>query len=111
MIFICIYNDFNEGCRYMNKILCAVGLAVASLGSALATTYPLTIEIPTLESILAQNPDFVPSQLPLLLGPESKVTKREDLAAAVKNYGTRPGFIKRLRISPPFLTYRTGVTP
>ena len=38
----------------------------------------LTVEIPTLESILAQNPDFVPAQLPLLLGPESKVAKRED---------------------------------
>ncbi len=39
----------------------------------------LTVEIPTLESILAQNPDFIPAQLPLLLGPESKVAKREDL--------------------------------
>ncbi|MDR8351112.1 ABC transporter substrate-binding protein, partial [Acinetobacter baumannii] len=40
----------------------------------------LTVEIPSLESVLAQNPDFVPAQLPLLLGPESKVAKREDLA-------------------------------
>lgn len=41
----------------------------------------LTVEIPTLESVLAQNPDFVPAQLPLLLGPESKVAKREDFSA------------------------------
>lgn len=40
----------------------------------------LTVEIPTLQSVLAQNPDFVPAQLPLLLGPENKVAKREDLA-------------------------------
>ncbi len=33
----------------------------------------LTVEIPSTESVLAQNPDFVPAQLPLLLGPESKV--------------------------------------
>lgn len=37
----------------------------------------LTVEIPSLESVLAQNPDFVPAQLPLLLGPESKVAGRE----------------------------------
>ncbi len=50
----------------------------------------LTVEIPTLESILAQNPDFVPAQLPLLLGPESKVAKREDLATVgVNSYLSR----------------------
>ncbi len=137
----------------MKKVLCALGLAVASVSSALATTYPLTIEncgyketftrapervvalgqntveillllgledkvkasafwptkvlpqlagqnakiktltveIPTLESILAQNPDFVPAQLPLLLGPESKVAKREDLATVGVNSYLSPG--------------------
>src|SRR5690606_27426893 len=137
----------------MKKVICALGLAVASVSSALATTYPLTIEncgyketftkapervvalgqntveillllgleamvkasaflptkvlpqlaeqnakiktltveIPTLESILAQNPDFVPAQLPLLLGPESKVAKREDLATVGVNSYLSPG--------------------
>ena len=28
----------------MKKVICALGLAIASVGSALATTYPLTIE-------------------------------------------------------------------
>ncbi|WP_244273925.1 ABC transporter substrate-binding protein [Stappia indica] len=41
----------------------------------------LTVELPTLESILAEEPDFVAAQLPLLLGPDSKVAKREDFAA------------------------------
>ena len=39
----------------------------------------LSVEQPSLESILAENPDFVAAQLPILLGPESKVVKREDL--------------------------------
>lgn len=51
----------------------------------------LTVEIPTLESVLAQNPDFVPAQLPLLLGPESKVAKREDLATVGVNSYVSPG--------------------
>lgn len=51
----------------------------------------LTVEIPTLESILAQNPDFVAAQLPLLLGPESKVAKREDLATVGVNSYLSPG--------------------
>ncbi|MCS3430075.1 ABC transporter substrate-binding protein [Klebsiella sp. BIGb0407] len=51
----------------------------------------LTVEIPTLESILAQNPDFIPAQLPLLLGPESKVAKREDLATLGVNSYMSPG--------------------
>ncbi|AML59411.1 Hemin-binding periplasmic protein hmuT precursor [Serratia rubidaea] len=137
----------------MKKIICALGVMFASVSSALATTYPLTIdncgyqetftqapervvalgqntveillllglqkhiaasafwptkvlpqlaeqnakiktltvEIPTLESILAQNPDFVPAQLPLLLGPESKVAKREDLATVGVNSYLSPG--------------------
>ncbi|MDN3711440.1 ABC transporter substrate-binding protein [Paracoccus cavernae] len=40
----------------------------------------LSQEIPTLESILAERPDFVAAQLAHLLGPESKVAKREDFA-------------------------------
>ena len=38
----------------------------------------LTVEFPTFESILAQNPDFVAAALPSLMGPTSKVAKRED---------------------------------
>ncbi|CAI2104071.1 Hemin-binding periplasmic protein hmuT precursor [Serratia fonticola] len=137
----------------MKKVICALGMVLASASSAMATTYPLTIEncgyketftkapervvalgqntveillllglqdkmvasafwptkvlpqlaeqnekiktltveIPTLESILAQNPDFVPAQLPLLLGPESKVAKREDLATVGVNSYMSPG--------------------
>ncbi|WP_039054983.1 ABC transporter substrate-binding protein [Enterobacter sp. Bisph1] len=137
----------------MKKALCALGMVFASVSSALATTYPvtiencgyketftkppervvalgqntveillllglqnhvaasafwptkvlpqlaeqnakiklLTVEIPTLESVLAQNPDFVAAQLPLLLGPESKVAKREDLATVGVNSYLSPG--------------------
>ncbi|MBX9458123.1 MAG: ABC transporter substrate-binding protein [Rhizobium sp.] len=38
----------------------------------------LTVEFPTFESILAENPDFVAAALPSLVGPDSKVAKRED---------------------------------
>lgn len=38
----------------------------------------LTVEFPTLESVLAQKPDFVPAMLVTLMGPDSKVAKRED---------------------------------
>lgn len=38
----------------------------------------LSIEFPTFESILAQQPDFVAAALPSLMGPSSKVAKRED---------------------------------
>ncbi|WP_319498707.1 ABC transporter substrate-binding protein [uncultured Cohaesibacter sp.] len=41
----------------------------------------LTVEAPTLEAILAQKPDFVTAALPNLMGPNSKVSKREDFAA------------------------------
>ncbi|PJR64608.1 ABC transporter substrate-binding protein [Raoultella sp. T31] len=137
----------------MKKVICALGMVFASVSSALATTYPLTIEncgykeiftkppervvalgqntveillllglqdkviasafwptkvlpqlaeqnakiktltveIPTLESVLAQNPDFVPAQSPLLLGPESKVAKREDLVTLGVNSYVSPG--------------------
>ncbi len=40
----------------------------------------LTVEIPTFEAVLAQEPDFVAAQTVLLLGPESKVASREDFA-------------------------------
>jgi len=137
----------------MKKVICVLGLALTSVSSAFATTYPvtiencgyqetftkapervvalgqntaeillllgledkvvasafwptkvlpelakqnekvkiLTVEIPTLESILAQNPDFVSAQLPLLLGPESKVAKREDFATVGVNSYMSPG--------------------
>jgi len=38
----------------------------------------LTVEFPTLEAVLAKQPDFVPAMLVTLLGPDSKVAKRED---------------------------------
>ncbi|WP_168878965.1 ABC transporter substrate-binding protein [Rhizobium sp. P28RR-XV] len=38
----------------------------------------LTVEFPTFESILSENPDFVAVALPSLMGPNSKVAKRED---------------------------------
>lgn len=38
----------------------------------------LTVEFPTFEAILAENPDFVAAALPSLIGPDSKVAKRED---------------------------------
>ncbi|MFN3525894.1 MAG: ABC transporter substrate-binding protein [Paracoccus sp. (in: a-proteobacteria)] len=41
----------------------------------------LSVEQPTLESILAQEPDFVAAQLPLLLGDDSKVARREDFTS------------------------------
>ena len=131
----------------MKKVLCALGLALASLSSAYATTYPLTlencgyketftkapehvvalgqntaeillllgledkiaatafwptkvlpqladknakiktltVEIPTLESVLAQTPDFVAAQSPLLLGPDRNAAKPEDLATVGAN--------------------------
>lgn len=48
------------------------------LAEANAKVTLLTVEFPTFESILAQNPDFVAAALPSLLGPTSKVAKRED---------------------------------
>nr|WP_321526623.1 ABC transporter substrate-binding protein [uncultured Cohaesibacter sp.] len=47
----------------------------------------LTVEMPTLEAILAQKPDFVTAALPSLMGANSKVSKREDFAALdIPNY-------------------------
>jgi iron complex transport system substrate-binding protein len=48
------------------------------LAEANAKVKLLTVEFPTFEAILAQNPDFVAAALPSLLGPSSKVAKRED---------------------------------
>lgn len=49
------------------------------LAEANAKVKLLTVEMPSLEAILAERPDFVAAQLPTLLGPDSKVVKREDL--------------------------------
>ncbi|MDF1726329.1 MAG: ABC transporter substrate-binding protein [Sulfitobacter sp.] len=38
----------------------------------------LTVEFPTLEAVLSQQPDFVAAMLTTLLGPDSKVAKRSD---------------------------------
>ena len=38
----------------------------------------LTVEFPTLESVLSKQPDFVAAMLTTLLGPDSKVAKRSD---------------------------------
>jgi iron complex transport system substrate-binding protein len=48
------------------------------LAEANAKVKVLTTEFPTFESILAENPDFVAAALPSLIGPSSKVAKRED---------------------------------
>lgn len=48
------------------------------LEAANASVEVLTVEFPTLEAILAKQPDFVPAMLVTLLGPDSKVAKRED---------------------------------
>ncbi|WP_321362568.1 ABC transporter substrate-binding protein [uncultured Celeribacter sp.] len=41
----------------------------------------LTVEFPTLESVLSTQPDFVAAMLTTLLGPDSKVAKRSDFEA------------------------------
>ncbi|SCB61716.1 iron complex transport system substrate-binding protein [Rhizobium aethiopicum] len=57
------------------------------LAEANAKIKVLTVEFPTFESILAQNPDFVASALPSLVGPSSKIAKREDFdKVAVPTY-------------------------
>jgi iron complex transport system substrate-binding protein len=48
------------------------------LAEANAKVKVLTVEFPTFEAILAQTPDFVAAALPSLIGPSSKVAKRED---------------------------------
>lgn len=51
------------------------------LAAANDTVEVLTAEFPTLESVLAKQPDFVPAMLVTLMGPDSKVAKREDFEA------------------------------
>ena len=48
------------------------------LADANAKVKLLTVEFPTFESILAQEPDFVAAALPSLVGPTSKIARRED---------------------------------
>lgn len=48
------------------------------LAAANAKVKLLAVEFPTFESILAEKPDFVAAALPTLLGPSSKVARRED---------------------------------
>jgi iron complex transport system substrate-binding protein len=48
------------------------------LAAANAKVKLLTVEFPTFEALLAQDPDFVAAALPSLVGPSSKVAKRED---------------------------------
>lgn len=48
------------------------------LAEANAKVKLLTVEFPTFEAILAENPDFVAAALPSLIGPSSKVAKRDD---------------------------------
>lgn len=51
------------------------------LAAANDTVEVLTVEFPTLESVLAKQPDFVPAMLVTLMGPDSKVAKRKDFEA------------------------------
>ena len=48
------------------------------LAQANSTVELLTVEFPTLESLLSKQPDFVAAMLTTLLGPDSKVAKRSD---------------------------------
>lgn len=73
------------------EIMLALGLADRMVGTAFwpskvlpeyaeanAKVKLLTVEFPTFESILAERPDFVAAALPSLVGPNSKVAKRDD---------------------------------
>lgn len=63
----------------MKKVICALGLAIASVGSALATTYPLTIENCGYKETFTKAPERVVAlgqntvEILLLLGLEDKV--------------------------------------
>lgn len=48
------------------------------LAEANSAVEVLTVEFPTLESVLSKQPDFVAAMLTTLLGPDSKVAKRSD---------------------------------
>ncbi|UHD44045.1 ABC transporter substrate-binding protein [Aureimonas altamirensis] len=41
----------------------------------------LSVEFPSMEAVLAKEPDFVPAMLVTLMGPDSKVAKRDDFEA------------------------------
>lgn len=49
------------------------------LEAANAKVKLLTVEAPSFEAVISERPDFVAAQLPILLGPDSKVLKRADL--------------------------------
>lgn len=51
------------------------------LAEANARVQLLSVEFPTLESVLSVQPDFVAAMLVTLLGPDSRVAKREDFHA------------------------------
>ncbi|WOI58215.1 ABC transporter substrate-binding protein [Palleronia sp. LCG004] len=51
------------------------------LAEANAGVELLTVEFPTLETVLSVQPDFVAAMLVTLMGPDSKVAKREDFEA------------------------------
>ncbi len=48
------------------------------LKAANDTVETLSVEFPSLEAVLAKEPDFVAAMLVTLMGPDSKVAKRED---------------------------------
>ena len=51
---------------------------IPELEAANAKVEVLTVEFPTLESVLSKQPDFVAAMIVTLMGPDSKVAKRED---------------------------------
>lgn len=71
MLLLGLENRMVGTAFWPNKVL-------PQLAEANAKVKVLTVEFPTFEAILAQTPDFVAAALPSLLGPSSKVAKRED---------------------------------
>ena len=69
------------------------------LAEANAKVRLLTVEFPTLESMLAERPDFVAAALPSLLGPSSKVAKREDFElSCLDTKGSRDAYGSRAHL-------------
>ena len=77
----------------------------------------LTVEFPRFESVLAEDPDFVASALPSLIGPNSKVAKREDFdkmgvptylspGTCLADGGSKDPYGSRNQLWSPELTYR-----
>jgi iron complex transport system substrate-binding protein len=61
------------------EIMLLLGLEDKMAGTAFWPSKVLPqLEFPTFESILAEHPDFVAAALPSLIGPNSKVAKRDD---------------------------------